>query len=31
LPGNHFPANIPLENALFYFERAEELGRRDKA
>jgi hypothetical protein len=26
--GNHFPANIPLENALFYFELAEELGKR---
>ncbi|MDO8586879.1 MAG: uroporphyrinogen decarboxylase family protein [Armatimonadota bacterium] len=26
--GNHLPANIPLENALFYFELAEELGRR---
>jgi len=23
--GNHFPANIPLENALFYFEKIKEL------
>ena len=28
--GNHFPANIPLENALFYFDLVEELGRRDR-
>ena len=26
--GNHLPANIPLENALHYFELVEELGRR---
>ncbi len=26
--GNHFPANIPLENALCYFELIEELGKR---
>lgn len=26
--GNHFPANIPLENALYYFELVEELGQR---
>lgn len=26
--GNHFPPNIPLENALFYFELITELGRR---
>lgn len=26
--GNHFPSNIPLENALFYFELVEELGKR---
>lgn len=26
--GNHFPANIPLENALFYFELIEKLGKR---
>jgi hypothetical protein len=26
--GNHFPANIPLENAIFYFELVEALGRR---
>ena len=24
--GNHFPPNIPLENALFYFELIEDLG-----
>jgi hypothetical protein len=29
--GNHFPANIPLENALFYFDLIEELGKRDRA
>ena len=28
--GNHFPANIPLENALFYFELVEDLGRRGR-
>jgi len=27
--GNHFPANIPLENALFYFELIEKLGKRE--
>jgi len=26
--GNHFPPNIPLENALYYFELIEELGKR---
>jgi len=26
--GNHFPANIPLDNALYYFELVDELGRR---
>lgn len=26
--GNHFPANIPLDNAVYYFELVEELGRR---
>lgn len=26
--GNHFPANIPLANALFYFELIEELAKR---
>ncbi len=26
--GNHLPANIPLENAIFYFELAEQLGKR---
>jgi len=26
--GNHLPSNIPLENALFYFQLVEELGRR---
>lgn len=26
--GNHFPANIPLDHALFYFELVEELGAR---
>ncbi len=26
--GNHFPANIPLENALFYFDLVDKLGRR---
>ena len=26
--GNHFPANIPLENALYYFELVEHLGKR---
>ena len=26
--GNHFPANIPLENALFYFDLIEQLGKR---
>jgi len=29
--GNHFPANIPLENALHYFELIDTLGRRDRA
>jgi hypothetical protein len=28
--GNHFPPNIPLENALFYFDLVEQLGRRDR-
>jgi uroporphyrinogen-III decarboxylase len=27
--GNHFPANIPLENALFYFDLVEQLGKRE--
>jgi len=26
--GNHIPANVPLENLVFYFERVGELGRR---
>ena len=26
--GNHFPANIPLENAIYYFDLIEELGMR---
>ena len=26
--GNHFPANIPLENALYYFELVDKLGKR---
>jgi hypothetical protein len=26
--GNHFPANIPLDNALYYFSLVEELGKR---
>ena len=26
--GNHFPTNIPLKNALFYFELIEQLGKR---
>lgn len=29
--GNHFPANIPLKNAIRYFELAEQLGKRDRA
>jgi len=29
--GNHFPANIPLENALFYFDLVEKLGKRGNA
>ncbi|MHB0939047.1 MAG: uroporphyrinogen decarboxylase family protein [Armatimonadota bacterium] len=28
--GNHFPANIPLEHALLYFDLIDELGRRDR-
>jgi hypothetical protein len=28
--GNHFPPNIPLENALFYFDLIEELGWRGR-
>ncbi len=27
--GNHFPANIPLEHALYYFDRIETLGKRE--
>jgi uroporphyrinogen-III decarboxylase len=26
--GNHLPANIPLENAVHYFESVDKLGRR---
>jgi hypothetical protein len=26
--GNHIPANVPLENLVYYFERVDELGRR---
>ena len=26
--GNHFPANIPLDNAIYYFELADKLGKR---
>ncbi|MBI2441105.1 MAG: hypothetical protein HYV35_07020 [Lentisphaerae bacterium] len=28
--GNHFPANIPLANALYYFERVDQLSRRTR-
>lgn len=28
--GNHFPSNIPLTNALYYFERVNQLGRRTR-
>ena len=27
--GNHFPSNIPLENALFYFDLVKRLGKRE--
>jgi len=26
--GNHIPYNVPIENALFYFELIQEMGRR---
>jgi len=26
--GNHIPCNVPIENAMFYFELIEEMGKR---